>query len=866
MKKIIITLFSLWLLVIIVACSKTTTQETTTTKQTTTTTKEKDILKPVLYGALNRVITVGDEFDPLEGVTAIDNVDGDITDKIEVSGDYDVNTPGTYTIYYTVKDSAGNETKKGITLQVKPVTVAGRILNPNFDEGLTYWGVWVGEGGEATAEVVDGVAVIDVKVVGNVNYAVQFEQKEITIEQGKFYEITFKAKASVERKIGVLMEDPNNGYHKYGNKIIDLTTEWATYTLEVAVDTGTINTAKLGFMLGKVDDGTDSKPAKIYLDDFTMTEVEPPEDTTGPEINGANDITVEKNSNFDPLAGISVRDNQDFDLTVNDIIITGDKISKVDGKYVFDTSTEGQFTITYKLTDASGNETVVTRTVTVTTLVFKDTNEVENGDFSTDEEVEFNSTEGATGWIKWNEETAEVTYTINDAGQLEVNITNLGNSGQSWTIQLQQYGINLVKGKTYKLVFDAKSTVNRDIKAVFKTKGETVYTSHNFSLTNEMDTYEFIFTVVQDSDNDMTLSFEMGKFSDETTASIITYDNIKLLELDEAALIKNGDFSDLGWETWYGDGDYAGFAKASYAVINGVMVIDIENVGNQPWAVQLNQLNLKFEQGKTYKLVFRVKADEARYLEVKVKDQSVTGEWQSKGINATTEFVTYEFEFTFGHSDAHRINFEMGYFTSGDTETSKNTKVYIDDVKLYVLDENEEYVDTNQIKNGDFESAPYWNSWWGDGDAGVSEGTVKVVDDQLVIDITNFGATKSYGIQVTQEPFTIKGDRTYIIEFDIKADNARPIYINIGEPLNHDPWFTHFMETYQVDVTTESQHVTIIFKMNLPTNQNGKLVFELGNITNDNGTPEDPSDDITAGTGKIYIDNVMIYPTFNPAE
>lgn len=42
------------------------------------------------------------------GATAKDNYDGDLTDQIEISGDVDTSTIGTYTVTYTVSDSAGN--------------------------------------------------------------------------------------------------------------------------------------------------------------------------------------------------------------------------------------------------------------------------------------------------------------------------------------------------------------------------------------------------------------------------------------------------------------------------------------------------------------------------------------------------------------------------------------------------------------------------------------------------------------------------------------------------------------------------------------------------------------------------------------
>ncbi len=69
-----------------------------------------DTEKPVitLKGGNELTINVDEEFkDP--GATATDNKDGDLTDKIVVSGTVDSKTAGTYTITYTVKDSAGNE-------------------------------------------------------------------------------------------------------------------------------------------------------------------------------------------------------------------------------------------------------------------------------------------------------------------------------------------------------------------------------------------------------------------------------------------------------------------------------------------------------------------------------------------------------------------------------------------------------------------------------------------------------------------------------------------------------------------------------------------------------------------------------------
>ncbi|MBQ8292479.1 MAG: InlB B-repeat-containing protein [Bacilli bacterium] len=57
-------------------------------------------------------------FDPLKGVKAIDNVDGDITSDIVVTHNIDNKTYGTYDVKYTVSDKAGNKTE-----YVRKVTV-----------------------------------------------------------------------------------------------------------------------------------------------------------------------------------------------------------------------------------------------------------------------------------------------------------------------------------------------------------------------------------------------------------------------------------------------------------------------------------------------------------------------------------------------------------------------------------------------------------------------------------------------------------------------------------------------------------------------------------------------------------------------
>ncbi|NWN88581.1 MAG: DUF5011 domain-containing protein [Micrococcaceae bacterium] len=54
-------------------------------------------------------VAAGDTFDPMEGVEATDNTDGDVTDAVQVIGSVDTETPGIYTLTYVVEDANGNQ-------------------------------------------------------------------------------------------------------------------------------------------------------------------------------------------------------------------------------------------------------------------------------------------------------------------------------------------------------------------------------------------------------------------------------------------------------------------------------------------------------------------------------------------------------------------------------------------------------------------------------------------------------------------------------------------------------------------------------------------------------------------------------------
>jgi hypothetical protein len=113
----------------------------------------KDVTNPVitLKGSARVEITVGDTYVDA-GATASDNVDGDISSKIEIKNLVDASKAGTYLVTYDVSDEAGNEANqesRTVVVKEKEVVVStgggGAVLMPTACVSVEYsdWGVCI---------------------------------------------------------------------------------------------------------------------------------------------------------------------------------------------------------------------------------------------------------------------------------------------------------------------------------------------------------------------------------------------------------------------------------------------------------------------------------------------------------------------------------------------------------------------------------------------------------------------------------------------------------------------------------------------------------------------------------------------------
>lgn len=321
--------------------------------------------KPIISVQSETVqVAIGTEFNPMNYVQATDEVDGDLTEAIHVtSSTVNLNEEGSYSVNYSVINSAGVESVASMEVQVingKPTITAPNStheINTPFDPLA---------GVSAVAFNGELIPTTDIHVIEN------------TVDSSKegTYSVTYqvsdrfgKESDKVTRTVVVENEAPDiHGAHDLafpvGSEITkDLLLEGVTATDREDDKAGmplvvSVNEEQFAAI----------QPNVIGAYPITYTAIDSMGKQTSktitvkvvgekPVIHGLTDQTIEVNHSFDPLADVSVTDKEDGTIPTSAIEITGS----------VDTTTPGTYVLTYRVTDSNGQQSnTYTRTITVT--------------------------------------------------------------------------------------------------------------------------------------------------------------------------------------------------------------------------------------------------------------------------------------------------------------------------------------------------------------------------------------------------------------------------------------------------------------------------------------------------------------------
>ncbi|MCU4768258.1 immunoglobulin-like domain-containing protein [Bacillus toyonensis] len=323
--------------------------------------------KPTLRLPYRVSINVGDKFDPMAGVSAIDEKDGDITSKIKVEGNVDTSKPGTYEVTYSVTNS------KGLTIVRKqPVKVKETEGTKNEAPVLTVpfsTTLHVGEefdpmAGVSATDKEDGNLTNKVKYTGSVDtskpgkYIVEYwvvdskgvnataTRSVIVKENEEIPDMEPKLTAPTKTTINVGDKfDPMAGVSATDKEDGDITSK---VTVNGSVDTSKPGTYELTYTV------LDSKGHKVTTKQTVTVKqkVEPKDDV--PVLTVPAEATINIGDKFNPMAGVSATDKEDGDIT-----------SKVTVDGSVDTSKPGTYQLTYTVSDSNGHTVTAKQTVTV---------------------------------------------------------------------------------------------------------------------------------------------------------------------------------------------------------------------------------------------------------------------------------------------------------------------------------------------------------------------------------------------------------------------------------------------------------------------------------------------------------------------
>ncbi len=444
-----------------------------TSVQITVTVVYTDTQAPLLVGTADTTIYVGEDFDPMDGVSANDTIDGVVS--VEATGTVDVWTVGEYTVNYSASDAAGNSVSDSRTITV----TFGDFV---FGDATNY-------------------ALADLSLDSGVYSTPAFSGGEINTSIADFayvkveLTLTSDAAGSATIALGTLESSATE---------LTLTGTQESFTVYYLIDAALTDAV---FTIEPVTANlTDISVAISFAEIRDM--IAPTLNLPSDEIAYAVGYTEAGLTEL-LLTAVTASDNIDGNVTS---LVTVD-ISTVD------LQTPGEYTVTYHVSDSAGNETTETRNLVVGNLV--DSGYISDPTFQNSGDAQWNE--------KSNDGQATVAYDSNE-GTMIITVTSLGNWLSAAGAYLQESTEGLETDQWYMFTFTVKTTIDRTMgfRMGLTTDSSNGWiddfdgrSSIQLALTSEYQTYTFYFKL-----DSLTSTSGADTFSIELNLGNLNYSNI----------------------------------------------------------------------------------------------------------------------------------------------------------------------------------------------------------------------------------------------------------------------------------------------------------------------------------------------------
>ncbi|MGL5245064.1 MAG: immunoglobulin-like domain-containing protein, partial [Sarcina sp.] len=308
--------------------------------------------KPVLKGVEDTTIKVGDGFDPLAGILAMDEEDGDLSELIEVTGEVNENVVGEYALIYSITDDDNNTViaKRVVNVRSNDVPIINGVDSITLKQGDPFDPMLNIE----ALDTEDGNLTDKITVLG-----------EVDTNNIGLYRLTYSVIDSdenetiIRRKVKVRSNDKPE-IIGVDNVVIEIGDNFNPLLGVEVIDTEDGDISNLITITGIVDNRIQGNYPLIYsikdsdgnISSITRTITVKP--SNAPIILGIEDTSLKLGETFDLMSGVLAKDSNEEDIS-EDIEVLG----------FVDNTKSGTYKLIYMVSDDKGNKIILSRNVVV---------------------------------------------------------------------------------------------------------------------------------------------------------------------------------------------------------------------------------------------------------------------------------------------------------------------------------------------------------------------------------------------------------------------------------------------------------------------------------------------------------------------